>query len=144
MVSKVDEFKSYVIALDDDEIAAVINALRYIGNDDLACEVEEEAFGECGDCDCGDMPHDDFMSELRSDLVDCVEETTASNLATLILDIDTSSLEVATEKLKELADAAERAADVYERLECLNNSFRDERGHYLDLLQGFLKMKGKE
>lgn len=112
MVSMVDEFKTVVLAFDVDEVASIINALRYVGNDDLACEIEEEVYGECDDCDCGEMPHDDFMSELRSDS-DCSD----SKLATLIFDIDTSALEVATVKMTAFADAAERAANEAERLE---------------------------
>lgn len=98
MVSKVDEFKTVVLAFDDVEVASIINALRYVGNDDLACEMEEEVYGECGGCDCGDP----------------VAEHT---LASLIFDIDTTALDAATEKLKELADAAERAANAAERLD---------------------------
>ena len=96
MVSKVDEFNTVLLALDDNEIADILNALRYIGNDDLACEIEEEVFGGCDECDCGEV---------------------VPQLASLIFDIDTSALEVATVKMTAFADAAERAANAAERLE---------------------------
>lgn len=99
MVSKVDEFKTVVLAFDDvDEVANIINALRYAGNDDLACEIEQEVYGECDGCDCGDVG-----AELT--------------LASLIFDVDTSALEAATVKLNDIAEAAERAANEAERLE---------------------------
>lgn len=98
MVSKVDEFKTVVLAFDDVEVASIVNALRHAGNDDLACEIEEEVYGECDGCDCDEVSPD-------------------SNLATLIFDIDTSALEVATVKMTAFADAAERAANEAERLE---------------------------
>lgn len=97
MVSKVDEFNTVLLALDDSEVADILNALRHIGNDELACEIEEEVFGGCGECDCS--------------------EAVEPQLASLIFDIDTSALEVATVKMTAFADAAERAANEAERLE---------------------------
>ena len=96
MVSKVDEFNTVLLALDDNEVADILNALRHIGNDDLAFEIEEEVFGGCAGCDCGEVE---------------------PQLATLTFDIDTSALEVATVKMTAFADAAERAANEAERLE---------------------------
>ena len=85
MVSKVDEFNTVLLALDDNEVADILNALRYIGNDDLACEIEEEVFGGCDECDCGD-----------------------SSVADLKISVDSTELDEAEKKLegiKELLDA---------------------------------------
>lgn len=99
MVCKVDEFKTVVLAFGVVEVASIINALRHAGNDDLACEIEEEVYGECEGCDCCDGGGSD------------------NAIASLSFEVDTSSLDVATEKLNAIAYAAERAANEIERLE---------------------------
>lgn len=120
MVSKVDEFKTVVLAFDDVEVASIVNALRYVGNDDLACEIEEEVYGECDGCDCVGVdqrksrPAREWLAEFG---VDGDEDSSGSKMATLTFDIDTSALEVAAVKMTAFADAAERAANAAERLE---------------------------
>ena len=121
MVSKVDEFKTVVLAFDDvDEVASIINALRYAGNDDLACEIEQEVYGECDGCDCEvedqrkSRPAREWLAEFGAD-GDC--DYSGSSMATLIFEVDTTALDAATVKMTAFADAAERAANAAERLD---------------------------
>lgn len=105
MVSKVDEFNAVILALDDNEVASIINALRHIGNDELACEVEKEVFGGCEVCDCGDAVDPRKSRPAREWLAEWDEVSGSEHtLIGLTFDVDTSALEVATVKLTALAE----------------------------------------
>lgn len=95
MVSKVDEFKVYCFSFDKEELIEIVDALRAYPSDKLADRI-------CDEMGWGDEPEGVNYE---------------SNIASLIFDIDTSSVEAATESLSKLADEAERAANEVERLE---------------------------
>lgn len=139
MATKHDEFKVYYFSFTDEELARITSALRVNGDDELADEIAEEIYGDDSDAE------------------------PESNIASLIFDIDCSAAGKATDELAKLKDAVDALADSYDVLnkaaslgvtttdvaldatdrlikESLNIA-SDERGHYLDLLDQFMKLK---
>lgn len=92
MATKHDEFKVYYFSFTDDEITKVVEGLRVLGDDDLADEIESEAYGG--------SDGDDSIS-----------------VATLKFDVDTSDLKDATRDLENMKFAIDSFVEGYKRME---------------------------